>query len=649
MEIQGKPNPIVTEFIAGVAALSACLARVTHRIGLGCVARVTHLISLTCLTCVTCLTYPASLATIPAEAAVAQGVDDSARLAAVFERAQSRPALTRPIEHEVLAFYYPWYGSLAAEGRWVHWSGVDTAAHRIGSATHYPALGPYDSHDPEVISHHIAEAKAVGIDGFIASWWGEGTFEDQALPLLLAAAERQGFSISAYLETVGETDPAGRAVAELTYLLDRYGQEPAFLKLDGVPVIFVYARVLGQLPATAWPNVIRATQLACGCRFALIADGPNALDAQLFTGIHTYNPVGWVNDAPAERLAATAGAAYRALVQTADDAGSLSALTVIPGYDDTKIRTPGLAADRRGGAVYRTLWEAALAADPDWILISTFNEWHEGTEIEPSREFGDAFLQATEAYAARFHAMSPHAPAAATGLSAQQQAALQNAYAGRTIALWPDAQPLSAAALWLARNRLPVHVLSWNEIAAGQLTPERYPLLVYASGEHYTEHLPDGTDLDAVLTRYRDAGGVLLALASEPYPFYYNERNQAVNRAQTLGLPVEQGWERPPAGKTLHFVGEGPLADLSPIPWPAAGDQRWRPAARGSAGGGYTPLLTLTDETGQPYGDGVAFAGDPGGGGDAYVWFRLLDATQRDALLSDLLGWLAKRLAPAHM
>jgi len=41
-------------------------------------------------------------------------------------------------------------------------------------------------------------------------------------------------------------------------------------------------------------------------------------------------------------------------------------------------------------------------AGPDWVLITSFNEWHEGSEIEPSLEDGDRYLKLTKQYGPRF-------------------------------------------------------------------------------------------------------------------------------------------------------------------------------------------------------------------------------------------------------
>ena len=52
--------------------------------------------------------------------------------------------------------------------------------------------------------------------------------------------------------------------------------------------------------------------------------------------------------------------------------------------------------------MYNVLWQQAITDDPDWILINSFNQWHAGTEIEPSVEMGDKYLRLTHQYAAQF-------------------------------------------------------------------------------------------------------------------------------------------------------------------------------------------------------------------------------------------------------
>jgi glycoprotein endo-alpha-1,2-mannosidase len=300
--------------------------------------------------------------------------------------------------HEVLAFYYPWYGPSR------HWGKVDAARHDIEAARDYPIKGAYDSHDPAIITWQINAAQAHGITGLIASWWGRGTYEDQAVPLLLKCAEQKHFSITIYWEAA---DGKGRqqidnAVADLTYVLTRYGTNSAFLKVAGKPVIFVYGRVMGQVPFASWPEIIRRARAKAG-DFLLIADGYSERNASLFDGLHTYNICGSVKSKTPTELRAWAATYYADAVKFAREHNRIACVTVIPGYDDTKIRKPGLKADRLDGQVYRVLWEEAIKVKPDWVLITSWNEWHEGSEIEPSSEYGDKYLRLTGDYSARFN------------------------------------------------------------------------------------------------------------------------------------------------------------------------------------------------------------------------------------------------------
>ena len=94
-------------------------------------------------------------------------------LAASAALSQAATGATK-VPHEVLAFYYTWYGAPNAKGHALHWNRVDASKHEISDSTHYPALGAYSSLDAAVIDRQIDEAKAHGLTGFIATWWGQG-------------------------------------------------------------------------------------------------------------------------------------------------------------------------------------------------------------------------------------------------------------------------------------------------------------------------------------------------------------------------------------------------------------------------------------------------------------------------------------------
>lgn len=311
------------------------------------------------------------------------------------------------VPHEVLAFYYPWYGTPQGRGHWDHWEGVDPEHHDIASARHYPARGAYDSWDPNIIDWHMDLAKSNGITGFIASWWGMGTIEDHALPIILDCAAKKNFKVSAYWEAApgrGQ-DQIEQAVRDLTYLVTNFGTNSAFLKVKGKPVIFVYGRVMGQVPMASWPSIISAARARTG-DFLLIADGYRSNYTRYFDGLHTYNICGQVAK-NANALRQYAAGSYADAVKLARSRNRISCVTVIPGYDDTKIRHPGLKADRADGETYRILWDEAIKANPDWILITSWNEWHEGSEIEPSFEDGNKYIKITRQFAPGFRDSAP--------------------------------------------------------------------------------------------------------------------------------------------------------------------------------------------------------------------------------------------------
>jgi len=52
----------------------------------------------------------------------------------------------------------------------------------------------------------------------------------------------------------------------------------------------------------------------------------------------------------------------------------------------------------------RVLWQQAIAAVPDYALITSRNEWHERSELEPSVECSSCALLDTAAFSRRFRA-----------------------------------------------------------------------------------------------------------------------------------------------------------------------------------------------------------------------------------------------------
>jgi hypothetical protein len=142
------------------------------------------------------------------------------------------------------AFYYPWYGTPIVSGNWSHWPADGNT-----NITHHPLLGFYDSNNETLISEHIAIAKKAGIDGFIVSWWGINSFEDNATLRIKNVCEKQDFMFTVYYE---DTSGVSQTVNELEYILNKYANSSAWYKIDNRPVIYVYGRARNSLIPQTW-------------------------------------------------------------------------------------------------------------------------------------------------------------------------------------------------------------------------------------------------------------------------------------------------------------------------------------------------------------------------------------------------------------
>jgi hypothetical protein len=550
-------------------------------------------------------------------------------------------------QRRVMAFYYPWYGTPdgpGGAGRSVHWDRIDVEKKDIAASTHYPALGAYDSHDVKVIDQHCRWAKRAGIDTLIVSWWGHGSYCDRAMDKILDACGRRDLKACIYYETVPNPQTAESAADDIVRVLRKYGGHPAHLKVDGKPVVFVYGRAVQEMGLAGWLEAIEQIngQYAGGATF--IGDQFSYGAARVFDGVHTYNTAGSLGGMTPAEVRKWAPGTYESWVALADRAGKISTLTVIPGYDDTKIRKPGLAVKRYDGELYREQWAAAIKADPHWILITSFNEWHEGSEIEPSFEDKEIYLDATALHAKSFKRQPrlKRAQAGPSALSADEKARLRGKFEGSRIGVLPGAD--SKAFWWLREVGLDTKILSWEDVADG-VSPGEYVLFAYCGGERYRRTVKEVGDVDDALADYLKAGGALAVLPSLPWPFYYDQDGKVVNQGERFGVTIRGGWEQPQSGAKLAFV--QPERRFAHVPerfdFPASGDLRWRPIWAGDQAN-YVSLLQLRDDADKSLGDAAAYAELKDGGKMIYAWFALLEGEYGEALLYDVFDYLAGRL-----
>lgn len=289
----------------------------------------------------------------------------------------------------VVAFYYTWFD----ENTWSYDRLSDLPAQ------------PYVSRDRGVMGRHIDQAKAAGIDAFLVAWYGPGggNQTEGNLTALLEEAAARNFKIGILFETdspfMGGVDAISGA---LSHALSTHVNQPAFLRVDGRPVIFFWRPTIYGVET--WRSI--RNQVDAGYGSIWIAEGVNPAYMAVFDGHHLYSNT-WN---PPSDLDATNQKFARWVNQARQDYGSYKfwVATVMPGYNDVRVRPgSGFAKDREGGAYYERSWQAAINSQPNWIVITSFNEWPEGTYIEPSAAFGDQYLQSTGRWSQQFKAGGP--------------------------------------------------------------------------------------------------------------------------------------------------------------------------------------------------------------------------------------------------
>jgi glycoprotein endo-alpha-1,2-mannosidase len=257
----------------------------------------------------------------------------------------------------VTAFYYPWYGTSGQDGLYQHWSQDGHAPPNDIASSYYPARGLYSSSDKSVVASQMSEIKDAGIDEIAVSWWGRGSAEDNRLPLVLDEARAAGVAVAAHIEPYG-----GRSVQSMV-------ADVTYLKSLGISTFYIYRAL--DLPVADWANAHAALHAGGGTFFAQTAM-VGAAAAAGFDGIYTYDIVTFTGNT----FARICGEAKKLRLMCAPSVG--------PGYDARRGDGDTRVKPRHNGRTYDAMWRAAIQVHADRVTITSFNEWHEGTQIEPA-------------------------------------------------------------------------------------------------------------------------------------------------------------------------------------------------------------------------------------------------------------------------
>lgn len=291
-------------------------------------------------------------------------------------------------ERLVLALFFPWYEA------------DDWAS---GKMSDRPAV-LYDSRHEADLRRQVDQARAAGLDGFISDWFYEGHKTDSSFEKLLTVSAGTGFH-SAPLLDFAATDvlhTPQRMVEALRYLMQKYSGHPQFLRIAGRPLLVFWALprvppLPGSSPLETWRWIRH--QVDPNRTAFWLAEGVDLSYLELFDGIYFFD-ISWAADPrSANASLRRKWSAFNATHGTA----KLLVATAMPGYDDTRLGRPeGRIRERQNGEYYNQSFAAAIEINPSIIVINSFNEWYEGTQIEPSVTYGNLYLDLTGEWVARF-------------------------------------------------------------------------------------------------------------------------------------------------------------------------------------------------------------------------------------------------------
>jgi len=321
--------------------------------------------------------------------------------------AQPDPARPMPPHKPrfLMAHYMPWFEAKPISKGWGwHWTMNHfqpdhmTDGRREAASYYYPLMGLYDSGDPDALDCHVLLMKLAGIDGVLIDWYGTDdyldygilqrntlamirsvkkahlryavVYEDQTVPKLIAG------------HVLPEADAVPHGEHLMAWLQAHWFSDPAYLTLDSRPVFLVFggayyssdqwSRIFAGLPRP--PLFFTEEDRRAPAVGGFAWPQPQGGDAQSVRSLDRFYAA-----APSWPLSIPA--AWPRFHDIYGQAGTQPSYGIIDG---------------RAGLTYANTLDRALKSEAAVIQLVTWNDWGEGTQIEPSVEMGCRDLETTQ-------------------------------------------------------------------------------------------------------------------------------------------------------------------------------------------------------------------------------------------------------------
>ena len=307
---------------------------------------------------------------------------------------------------QIMVHYMPWYASKPVSGEWGwHWTmnhfDPDTIAddgRREIASHYYPLIGPYDSNDPHALECHVLLMKFAGIDGAIIDWYGIKDHYDYATihrntNHLITYIKKAGLSFAICYEdqsvkhlvndgVLGESQALSHGKEVLRWMENHWFVADEYAKIAGRPLLLVFGPQ--YFKGASWKELFSG--LSQPPYFYTLNSLQEGAD-----GVFGWPPVRDGRVVPP--------AAWRTYLSQLYEKGGVG--TAFPKfhdiYEEAGVRESyGYLDDQEGAVFDETLERAGERAS--LIQIVTWNDFGEGTIIEPTTEFGYRYLEALQNY-----------------------------------------------------------------------------------------------------------------------------------------------------------------------------------------------------------------------------------------------------------
>jgi hypothetical protein len=313
-----------------------------------------------------------------------------------------------PERKTLLAHYMPWFASKDISGHWGwHWTmdarnpdKTDNQGKREIASHDYPLIGPYDSSDPDLLEYHCLLMKIAGIDGVIIDWYGTNAFRDYGVIhkntlRLIKSLKSTGLKYAICYDDqsvkhmisgkfIQASQGIDRGKKVMDWLAKHAFSDPAYLTHDDRPLLLVFGPQ--HFKPTDWQAITRGLTTRPS-----ILTLPHLYHSSFASGAFSWPPVTGNKTIPVKKwkeyLRAT----------KSKHSNSLYLPVAFPGfldyYEQAGLHPSFGFLDQRGGKTLKESLDIAWANEFPIIQVATWNDFGEGTMIEPTKKHGFSRLK----------------------------------------------------------------------------------------------------------------------------------------------------------------------------------------------------------------------------------------------------------------